>query len=507
MATKVADLFAALGIRVNKGAFANANKQISGIKQAALGIGAVFAGKALGKALIGFNSNVEDSKNKIAGMLALTKKTDLSAELANANTLMTNLQKRAAKLPGTTTEYVNMLGMLTQPVTDAGLGMKDLEDLTVNAVVAAKGLGVEWEVAARDIDQAIRGQFKSTDQLTGKILGSVGFKGEEGRAKFNAMSAKDRAATLKAALGQKQIVQLAEAQGNTFSGVLSTLKDAAEQFLGKVGIPLFKALGDAIRGANVFLAEHADEVAAVAAVIGSVLVGAFDAVGAVMAFFAEHTDLTMAIVITLTALMTAFGIASAIAWIAATWPILAIVAAVGLVVYAVLKLRKHIGAVLSWIGKKWDALWDGIKSAAGAIRDYYVAIGTGIKDFFVSVVDWVSDKLDEIVDKAEEVADDVLNVFGIDLTTNKELRAGLARTQSIKDDPNSAYNQVMRRQAATPSVPVRGAGVSGAGGAGPITINQTVNAAPGMNEQQVADIASKGMAKELRNTLADRGQR
>jgi hypothetical protein len=56
-------------------------------------------------------------------------------------------------------------------------------------VVAAKALGVEWEAAARDIDQALRGQFHSTDQFTGKLLGSAGFKGEAGRKRFNAMSA------------------------------------------------------------------------------------------------------------------------------------------------------------------------------------------------------------------------------------------------------------------------------------------------------------------------------
>jgi hypothetical protein len=64
-----------------------------------------------------------------------------------------------------------MAGMLTQPITDAGLGMKDLEDLTVNSVVAAKALGYQWDLAARDIDQALRGQFHATDPFAGKMLG------------------------------------------------------------------------------------------------------------------------------------------------------------------------------------------------------------------------------------------------------------------------------------------------------------------------------------------------
>jgi hypothetical protein len=56
------------------------------------------------------------------------------------------------------------------------------------------------------------------------------------------MSAGQRAETLKAALMQKQLTQLAAAQGQTFNGVLSTLQDTIEQFFGKVGLPLFKAV-------------------------------------------------------------------------------------------------------------------------------------------------------------------------------------------------------------------------------------------------------------------------
>jgi hypothetical protein len=40
---------------------------------------------------------------------------------------------------------------------------------------------------------------------------------------------------------QKQLTQLAAAQGQTFNGALSTLQDTIEQFFGKVGLPLFKA--------------------------------------------------------------------------------------------------------------------------------------------------------------------------------------------------------------------------------------------------------------------------
>lgn len=264
-----------------------------------LGLGAAvvsaFGARMAGKALIGFNSTVEDTKNQIAGMLALTKKTDLSAELGNADRLFGNLQKRANTLPGTTMEYARMAGMLTQPIIDAGLGMKDLEDITINSVVGAKALGVEWQAAARDIDQALRGQYHSVDQFTGKLLGSIGYKGEEGRAKFNAMGAEQRAAELKRALTQKQLTQLASAQGQTFSGALSTLQDSLEQFVGKVGVPLFKAITAELKNWNAWIDKNSDRVDEIAKSIGQGLVDGFRFVKDVLSFLVSHADLFITI--------------------------------------------------------------------------------------------------------------------------------------------------------------------------------------------------------------------
>ncbi len=326
--------------------------------------------------LIKFNGTVEESRNQIAGMLALTKKTDLNDQLGTADELMANLQKRAATLPGTTAEYVAMLGMITQPVSDAGLGMKDLEDLTVGAVVAAKALSVQADVGARDIDQALRGQFHATDQLTGKLLGARGFKGEEGRERFNSMSAKQRAEEIKAALTQPQIKQLAEAQGKTFSGVLSTLQDSMEQFFGRVGKPLFEGITASIKDLNAWLEANDATIKEVGAAIAGALVTAFGYLKAAVAgtvevikFFIDHAELTKSLLIALGLVATAFGIQAAAAWVMATWPILLVVAAITAVVYAIRWLMQHPDKVrrafhdaFDAIRRAAEAVWDALKS-------------------------------------------------------------------------------------------------------------------------------------------------
>lgn len=374
------------------------------MRSAAVGALAFFGVKAGYDGLIKFNATAEESRNQIAGMMALAKKTDMSDELGTADALLASLAKRAASLPGTTSEYVAMLGDITQPIIDAKLGTQDLEDMTVAAVVAAKALRVESGAAARDVGQAIRGQFSAEDQLTGKLLGARGFKGEEGRKRFNAMAEKDRARVLKEVLTSKQMMQLAEAQGNTFSGVMSTLQDAAQQFFGRVGKPLFQALGNAIRDANAWLDANKETVQAVAEAIGGALVGAFNAVGVAIAFVAENfaifTPVLAAIAAAFVVLKVQAGLAAikmAAAWVAALGPfaliaaaVAAIIAVVALLVREPEKVKRAFRAVWDFIKNGASVVWEAFKSFTTRIGRFFTEdIPNAIKDAFTAAFEFI----------------------------------------------------------------------------------------------------------------------
>lgn len=473
---QIASIFAALGLKVDKGQWAQVDKSIDSAKVALGGLVAYFGARFLGKSLIGFNAGIEDAKNGIAGMLALSKKTNLSDELANADMLYANLQRRAASLPGTTQDYVQMLGALTQPLTQAGVSMQKLEDLSVNAVVASKALGVAWDVGARDIDQAVRGQFHSTDQLTGKLLGSMGYVGEEGRRRFNEMSESARVAAIDAALTQKQITQLAEAQGKTFSGRLSTLQDAAQQFFGRVGQSLFAALGSAIEGLTTWIGAHQEEINAFADAIGSALATAFEVVGAAVQWLIDHGDVVLAILTALGVILAGVAATALAAWIAVAAPVLAVVAALALISYAVIKVVKDLRSGSSKIVKALGAAWDGIKDGASAVWDFLKGLGRGIVDTFVAVgsaiaapfiaafdfilgaakstiqwiidkVNWVQEKVDGFFAAGPEHAADFIGLEG--------------------QDRKDFIDSVSRGGTSTGSPPGR---AIGAGGGGPISV-------------------------------------
>lgn len=251
------------------------------IKRGAAAVGELFVGG------LKYNASLEESTNKVAGMLALAGNTRFADEVGNANDLMAELSARAAKLPGTTAEYVAMLGNVTQPAIAAGLKMSELTDLTVGATVAAKALGEDAGAAARDIGQALRGQAGADDPFIGKLLATKGFVGEKGRKKFNTSTAAERASIVKELLTSPQLTEMAAAQGATMGGVLSTLQDTVSRFFGASTRGLFDGLKDTLADINAWAERHADAISRVTGLVSRGLTAAFRGARAAVEFLGE----------------------------------------------------------------------------------------------------------------------------------------------------------------------------------------------------------------------------
>ena len=547
---KVADLFAMLGMKVNKSEFTKADAALAktrkatddltkasgtGLARALLNVAAAarkageetgragerakkakssfgglaglfatvgaFFGLRAGKAaLIDFNANVEDTKNKIAGMLSLTKKTNLTDELANADRLFANLQKRAASLPGTTQEYTNMLGQLVRPVTAAGLGMQDLEDITVNAVVAAKAFGVQWEVASRDIQQILQGQVTAGEN---QLAQSLGIDTAAKRKKFNAQTAAQRAAETKALLTQPQITQLAAAQGQTFTGVTSTLKDAIQQFFGKVGVPLFKALTTAVKALNGWIEKNAESINAMAVAIGGALVTAFGVVSDVIGFFVDNSDLAISLIVALTGVMVAFGIRSAAAWVMAMGPLGLLIAGITLIVFAFLKLKKHAFAIKEAFKTAFAAIasaarkvWEAIKSGFNAAFDFIA--GLPVIKQLIQLVQALMGLSASASTKNEKAIRDAATMSKAEFEkAHPELK------QSIQD-AKGMYQQVPAARVPTTTAPAGGASSTTSAPVSNRAVTNNINVSVSTRATDAKGTADATVAG-LRHALADRG--
>jgi hypothetical protein len=280
-------------------AIKDAQRSSSGLQGMLGKIGAVAAGvfgvHQAKRSLIDFNSSMEQARIQMAGLFEANMGGEIGANMARANDLVGRLQERMKAAAGTTAEAVQMASMLAQPFAAAGASLQQMEDMTVGAVVGAKAMGIAADVAARDVDQALRGQFRSTDPFTGKLLGAAGFVGEEGRARFNQMDADKRFETVNEALNSKALRDMAAEQENSFEGVLSTFEDNLQQFLGKVGLPLFKSITAEIKRWNEWIDANGERLARMGRDLSDGLMTAFSVLKDVGTFFYDNRALLMAL--------------------------------------------------------------------------------------------------------------------------------------------------------------------------------------------------------------------
>src|SRR5579884_1936188 len=136
-------------------------------------------------------------------------------------------------------------------------------------------------------------------------------------------------------------------------------------------------------GAGIITFFRQNQVAALALLIplgmlSAVLVSM--AVSAFVAFLASVPALITGFI----AWATAAG-AAAIATLAATWPILAIGAAIGLVVAGIILAIQHWGAIVSWLKGVWSAFSSWFGSVMSAVGTFFHTVWTGIQQFFVAV--------------------------------------------------------------------------------------------------------------------------
>lgn len=255
----------------------------AGINMARTGI------RFLSKHMINFNSDSEQAKVTMAGMIMGWQKGNFNQNLKRASDLVDALQERARTGVGATADFVNMAEMIVGPVSAAGLSMKELEEITTGATVAAKAYRVQTEVAGRDIEAALIGQLGKKDIFLNKVLGPMMRDLKLTTEEFNKLSAAKRAALVTKGFEQDWLKQMAKAQAGTFAGAMSTFQESLQRFMGKVGLPLFKALTKEVQSWNTWIDQNTDKVSAFADQLAKSLVDAFRMMKDIAAFFVRHS--------------------------------------------------------------------------------------------------------------------------------------------------------------------------------------------------------------------------
>lgn len=269
--------------------------------------------------LVDYNSQLENAQVTMSGLLQMNMGGEFAKNQKRANDLLKQFQQDAKASTATTKDFVDFAGLVVGPITRSGASMEDLREVTKGAVIAARAFGIEGEIAARDIEQALGGTLKAGDRFARALLEpylkSQGVTKDFTKA-WNAMTKADPARAAKElvkAFNQPAIANMAKAQEKSWAGVTSTLEDNLQRAVGKVGLPLMQAMSKEFEKLSVWFDKNPDKVSSIATSIANSLVSAFNAARDIMAFIVDNRRLLMTIAKAYLVGKVAGGLGSALA--------------------------------------------------------------------------------------------------------------------------------------------------------------------------------------------------
>lgn len=419
---QVGALSVMLGLTMDDGSWQKGQGRIDHFRRLGLAVGGIFAGKALGKAFLGFNEDVETAKTQIASMFAMTKQTSVAGELENAGKLYDMLRIKAQTLPGETQDYVNMLELLAQPMAKAKLGLEDMRDITAGAFVTAKAMGDTWQAAGRDIGDFINfGKINKVDRYLRKMLQPYGIDAtNEGRAKAQGMTLEQRAALIKKSLTSPQAMEMQGALGKTFEGRLETVKDNIKMIFGKIGESLFAKVKESLDKLANWFTNNQATINAWAADVGAAIGAVFDAVVFAVTWLLDHQDVLVSFFVAIGAMLTMMMYRAIAAWLAVAWPVVA-GAALFFVLTKLMRAFGLLGTIMIANGVAAALMWFGISAPV-------VLAIIGLALFAAALYVWK----DEIIAIFEEVIAVAETVWDA-LTAKGKIQVGMNVDQVKKD--------------------------------------------------------------------------
>lgn len=267
MADVVRELAAKLSLQVDKPSFAGGEQAIAATKAQAEGLGSQFATLAkravallaIGEiahkakeAFVDFNSNVEQSTISLAAVQKMFKGGTWADSMQTATQLFEHYQQVAKASVGETQDFIDMHKSIAASAYQAGAGLEDLKEITKGAVIASSSMGESAIVSAMDVRQALTKGVSVRDRFMVNLLASEKMTTE----KFNALSKKDRVATLKKLLTSDWIKDASKQMEASYAGQMSTLRDTLKIAFGKVGQDFFKDKIESLKKINEWITKN-----------------------------------------------------------------------------------------------------------------------------------------------------------------------------------------------------------------------------------------------------------
>lgn len=245
-------------------------------------------------ALINFNADMESTGIGLTSMIQGLRGGELSTARTQAQGLLQEFQRFSQMTPVTTKDMAEFGRGVAVATFQAGGSIADLTKITEQGVVAAKALGDASHPASYyslEITEMLAGNVRKTMMFARQLLGMVGME----ETKFNALSAEKRLAVVERVLNSESMRNAAKSFGDSFAGVTSTLEDKLQIALGKVGLPLFKAVTAEVKRWNEWLDQNEHKIRELSDTVAHGLVKGFGYVKDVLSWLIDHAGTIKAI--------------------------------------------------------------------------------------------------------------------------------------------------------------------------------------------------------------------
>jgi len=259
----------------------------------ALGMQAIELGKrgfdVLKKNLIDFNANVQSAKIGLSAMIQGNLGGSWDKATESAAGLYDEFQKFSTQTPVTTSEIMTFGKAVAVATFQAGGSIKDLTTITEKGVIAAKAFGYESAYSSLEISEMLSGNVSQRMMFAKQLLGMAHTNEEE----FRKLNAEQRKTLVMKTLDSEAMHNAQAAFTDSWAGVTSTLEDKIQIALGKVGLPLFKAITAEVAKWNAWLDKNAVTVEKIGRDLGEGLAHGFGVVKDAIGFLVEHREALM----------------------------------------------------------------------------------------------------------------------------------------------------------------------------------------------------------------------
>lgn len=261
------------------------------IKRVGASIVAYFGIREAAGALIGFNAQMDQLKIQMSAIIQLNLGGTFEGARVQAEGLVKEFQRFAVLTPVTTKDVTEFGARISAAVFGAGGGMKEFINITEQGVIASKVFGAEANYAAIELTELLQGVVNKRMRFAMQLLHAAHVDEEH----FRAMTAAERMRTIQGVLNSDAMKSAATAYSQSFAGVTSTLVDNLQILLGKVGLPLFKAITAEVMSWNQWINENERVLATWAKGFGEALHDGFKLVKDVLGWIVDHKEVLLSV--------------------------------------------------------------------------------------------------------------------------------------------------------------------------------------------------------------------